>query len=452
MLTGSASDAIKTNAGSESFGTVFTIQQKSIQTVYNINHDELYSAWGCEHLDEADEHYSSDGKHFYTNNAQATDRGNTHMWNGRENSFRIWDWRWDEVSHEGETHTHIFLNGSTVALKWEDYLNLTAKNGEALMRKDNQKNYQYVRYECMSRNRDNDGDGYIDRDEVRWYMAATNQLIGLYLGWHGIEGAARLYQRNADDLSSSNWRQRVLSSTRDESTTNTSSDTYPRVLWAEQGVNGSNPTMAKDETNFSTRCLRNLGSDGTQDITYADTSFVPQPYLTVHRKSTQSSGDYTGDFNDYVYYEFDCSYMNTASLRGYTDNELVLHDENSEASFLYANFVSAPRIQQPTFTAITNKNMNNYLDTYGLNPYCPDGYRLPNVRELAVYRNLIPDSDKTRVFNSTTSYAFTRSYWSLGSDGLRKVTDEYGWGANSQKILMTYNHTTTTVRCVKDVR
>jgi len=458
MLAGSASEAIRTYDGSESFGTVFTIQQKSIQTIYNINHDELYSAWGCEHLDEADEHYSSDGKHFYTNNAQATDRGNTHMWNGRENSFRIWDWRWETVSG----HTHIFLNNGEEALRWEEYLNLTAKNGEALMRKDNQKNYQYVRFECMSRNRDNDGDGYIDRDEVRWYMAATNQLIGLYLGWHGIEGAARLYQRNAEDLSSSvqrDWRQRVLSSTRDESnSSNTSSDTYPRVIWAEQGVNGSNPTVSINpkEENYSTRCLRNLGSDGTQDITYADTSFVPQPYLTVHRKITTRTGDYEDAYKDSVYYEFDCSYMNTASLRGYTDNELVLHDENSEASFLYAHFVSAPPIQQPTFTAITNMDMNDYLDANGFNPYCPEGYRLPNVRELSVYRNLIPDDDKTSVFiysKSNTVFAFARSYWSLGVNGLKKVTNEYGWAASNQKILMDYTgHKTTTVRCVKDVR
>ena len=454
MLDGSASDAIKTYEGSESIGTVFTIQQKSIQTVYNINHNELYSAWGCEHLDEADEHYSSDGKHFYMNSdeEQDTDRGNTSMWNGRDNSFRIWDWRWETVSG----HTHIFLNGEPEALKWEDYLNLTAKNGEALMNPS----YQYVRYECMSRNRDNDGDGYIDRDEVRWYMAATNQLIGLYLGWHGIEGAARLYQRNAEDLSSSvqrDWRQRVLSSTRDESNSNNkSSDKYPRVIWAEQGVNGSNPTVNINpkEENYSTRCLRNLGSDGTQDVTFADTAFVPQPYLTVHRKITTRTGDYEGSYKDSVYYEFDCSYMNTASLRGYTDNELVLHDENSEASFLYSHFVSAPRIQQPTFTAVSHKGMNDYLDANGINPYCPEGYRLPNVRELSVYRNLIPDSDKKSVFN--TGNAFTRSYWSLGSEGLQKSNNEYGWAASNQKILMTNRytsvHTTATVRCVKDVR
>ena len=451
MLAGSYSKAIKTNGGSERFGTVFSIQQKSIQTIYNINHDDLTSAWGCEHLEEEDEHHAPNATvgHIYTKTNENVDRGNTSMWNGRENSFRIWDWRW--ITQDG--HTHIFpdRSGGSSPLKWEDYLNLTAKNGEPLMKSD----YQYVRYECMSRNRDNDGDGYIDKDEVQWYMGATNQLIGLFLGWHGIEGAARLYQRTAEERQGSNWRQRVLSSTRDDSRNYTKSDEYPRVIWAEQGITGSVPSYAGGDKNYSTRCLRNLGASGNQDFTFADTIAVPQPYLEVHRKSTQqASGDYSGNFNDYVYYEFDCSYMNAASLRGYTDNELVSHDENAEAAFLYSHFVSAPRGQQPSFDEIYHQDMNNYLDTYGINPYCPDGYRLPNIRELTVYRFFIPNNDKTQAFNK--GYAFTRTYWSLGYAGLNKVTTEYGWGASNQKMLMTTyggsDHKTTTVRCVKDVR
>ena len=454
MLAGSYSEAIKINGGSERFGTVFSIQQKSIQTIYNINHDDLTSAWGCEHFEEEDEHHapSTSVGHIYTKTNENVDRGNTSMWNGRENSFRIWDWRWEDVTQGSTTHTHIYRDrsGGSSPLQWEDYLNLTAKNGDPLMKSD----YQYVRYECMSRNRDNDGDGYIDKDEVQWYMGATNQLIGLFLGWHGIEGAARLYQRTAEEKQGSNWRQRVLSSTRDDSRTSyTNSDKYPRVIWAEQGVNGSVPEYADGDKNFSTRCLRNLGASGNQDFTFADTSAVPQPYLEVHRKSTQqASGDYSGDFNDYVYYEFDCSYMNAASLRGYTDNELVSHDEDAEAAFLYSHFVSAPRGQQPTFDAILHRVMNNSLDTYGINPYCPDGYRLPNIRELTVYRFFIPNNDKTKAFN--TGYAFSRTYWSLGSEGLKK-TSEYGWGASNQKMVMTTDgdtHKTTTVRCVKDVR
>ena len=29
-----------------------------------------------------------------------------------------------------------------------------------------------LRYSCMTRNRDNNGDGVIDRNEIRWYTAS----------------------------------------------------------------------------------------------------------------------------------------------------------------------------------------------------------------------------------------------------------------------------------------
>lgn len=39
-----------------------------------------------------------------------------------------------------------------------------------------------LRYFCMARNRDNNGDGKIDRSELRWYTASIKQLVGLYVG------------------------------------------------------------------------------------------------------------------------------------------------------------------------------------------------------------------------------------------------------------------------------
>lgn len=31
--------------------------------------------------------------------------------------------------------------------------------------------YRFLRYSCMTRNRDNNGNGVIDQDEVRWYLS-----------------------------------------------------------------------------------------------------------------------------------------------------------------------------------------------------------------------------------------------------------------------------------------
>ena len=35
---------------------------------------------------------------------------------------------------------------------------------------------------CMSRNRDENGNGRIDADEVKWYLATVDQYKGLWIG------------------------------------------------------------------------------------------------------------------------------------------------------------------------------------------------------------------------------------------------------------------------------
>lgn len=42
--------------------------------------------------------------------------------------------------------------------------------------------YVSLLYSILQRNRDNNGNGYIDPDEIRWYQAAVEQVFGLYLG------------------------------------------------------------------------------------------------------------------------------------------------------------------------------------------------------------------------------------------------------------------------------
>ncbi|MCQ5300080.1 hypothetical protein NE644_22010, partial [Blautia wexlerae] len=36
--------------------------------------------------------------------------------------------------------------------------------------------------ECLSRNRDENGNGKIDLDELKWYLPATDQLASMFLG------------------------------------------------------------------------------------------------------------------------------------------------------------------------------------------------------------------------------------------------------------------------------
>ena len=346
--------------------------------------------------------------------------------------------------------------------------------------------YQYLRYSCMSRNRDNNGNGVIDEDEVRWYMGATNQLIGLFMGDYGLDGDARLYQRTRQQQESTDmydWRQHVLASTRYDGS---NSNTRSRVIWAEQCLTGSVSAMSSSYAGgmnkFGSRCLRNVGSytkaDGTkEDITFApvvppsgQTAVEPDNYIVTTRLRdgvVYEPADNAHPYDANVYYEFDCSRLNERSLRYYTNRELVMHDEHGEQACLYRKFQVAPVKDTPNFgknAKFSCNVMNETIDAnIDANPYCPPGYRVCNIREASVLRDFIPSADRDKFHaKDAGEFNFTRTYWSYGMLGDlyntkrtgSNMATAYAFGTSWQKVLMTEkdNQKTPSIRCVKDIR
>ena len=465
-----ASSAKSADGESDLIGASFTIQQRSIQSIYAVHETAgLESAWGMEFTD--DEHET--GASHYWKNENMEDCGNTSSTNGRLNSMKIWG----ILDKDG--------NDALVGERWDKFLNLTGTNETAQLLND----YNYLRYSCLSRNRDNDGDGIIDPEEIRWYMASDIQLIGVFLGSYGIEGDARLYQRSAADQQESNkdkWRQHVIASNRfiytpQEQSDWNNSNKYPRVVWAEEGANGSNLSYkgSSDQTTvFSTRCVRNLGyyMEGGQrkDITLAqDPNVEPVDYITTVRKHLETDGSvtspYTGAYDPNTFYVFDCSRINLASIREPVEgHELIGHDENSKMACLSSAFETAPMVNLKTVSSSYEFNgrtynlqriqaLNHYLDDSNQS-VCPEGYRLPNVREMSLiwttlsamttgdnaYLGDLNDNDITPC----------RTHWSKGVDGTPKVANTWGWGMSSRHLLMSATNRTYNdpIRCVKDVQ
>ena len=468
-----ASSARSADKESTLIGSSFTLQQRSIQSIYAV-HDVagLQSAWGMEFTDDERETSASS----YWKNKDFEDCGNTSPTNGRLNSMKIWGL----LNPDGTTNM--------IGERWDKFLNLSGNNETAHLVDD----YNYLRYSCLSRNRDNNGNEIIDPDEIRWYMASDIQLIGVFLGAYGIEGDARLYQRSAADQANSNkdkWRQHIIASNRYVYTPQQQADwnnsnKYPRIVWAEEGVNGSNYNYSGSDqtTQFSTRCVRNLGYylDGGQrkDITLADDPAVePDSYVIVTRKHLNTDGTvtspYTGNYDKRTYYEFDCSRINAASLREPVDHELIGHDEHSKMACLSSKFETSPEINlvstsdkgayvfnNQTYNLKNIKEFNGYLDASfpdldaDFSP-CPDGYRIPNVREISIiWTVLSPMSTGDSAFLSAESSSTPcRTHWSLGSEGTRKMSGKWGWAMSSQHLRMADNSLgiSTTPRCVRDL-
>ena len=401
---------------SSSTGSVVTIQQRSIQCVYNTDpsYTVLQTAWGVENQDEYDGRWDK-----YWSVTSGENRGNDKHLNGLYNSCKEW-----ELSPAGTS------NAFTTGVQWSKYMDYEVENDTPQL----QSKYQYMRYACMTRNRDNNGDGKIDRNEVRWYLASINQLLGLYVGGTILNSNTRLYNKSPEDRQSDErikWQQHVVSSTAFNSESNN-----PTMLWAEEGTSTSHfyHNWAPDIQGTGIRCVRNLGYiDGKDDESYSiDKEF--DDYISAEK---QGDGSYI----------FTCTHLNEKALRYYTSKELILSDERSLENSLYKKFQSYPTSN--TFTAqsftVFNEKVDEEIAAGRGNPYCPEGYRTPSQIEAAIMRYYID--------NWGNNNTFTRTYWSFGPLGSNSkfVDDKYGFSVQGTNITVNKKDLGE-VRCVRDIR
>ena len=398
-------------------GSVVTIQQSSIQCVYNTDpsYTALQTAWGVENKDED---AGALEKGVYWSVQSKENRCNNDQFNGLYNSCKEWG-----LSPADQSSN--FTDG----LSWTTYMNYEVDNSTPQL----QKNYKYMRYACMNRNRDNDGDGKIDRNEVRWYLASIRQLVGLYVGDGLLNSKTKLYNKSAADRAADykdmdKWQQHIVSST---NFGGKSDD--PTILWAEEGTSTGNFYHGgADIVGSEIRCVRNLGYiDGKSDESY-DIVKIPDDYIVYDKRNRT----------------FTCTYLNSQALRYYTSKELIYSDERSQENRLYKKFEC---YDGPSSIDADHQYFKRYNDavTDGMakgtgNPFCPKGYRTPSQIEAAIMRYYIG-----------TLNTMTRTYWSFGPYGSNKkftdVNQKPGFIVNGTNVTVSRIQTTT-VRCVRDVR
>lgn len=368
---------------------VASFRQKSIQTMYNVEADEgLQSAWGTEVVRETAK------RPFW--NARVSTSNSTPDYNsssnGRKNSILLWD----------ANHT-----------AWNTYIDPATGN----MKSD----YNYARYTCMQRNRDNNGNGQIDPDEVRWYLAAINQLTDLWIGENSFDSEARLFKNTT-------WEEDFyVSSTVPERYRNSVLSYWdnPTILWSSEGSsigNMNNATGYSNNMNFNYRCVRNLG------VSSENEDAEPQDFASYNNND--------GTIN--------LQYLDSKSIRAYTQTaELPDHHERSADNLPFWKF------------KVRNDCHGNNLNWYELrnrinanNSPCPAGYRVPNQRELALMLSRIKNDGHWTLGNHFSRTRFSMNPNPQGTNGRPgfSVSDNAG-------ILYLINNTGERggVRCVRDL-
>ncbi len=412
-----------------------SVIQQSIQTIYNIYAPGLRSVWGTEHIDEMKKQVPTGWHYWPVSGAPYASRTGENLENGRANSAYIWALN---SAKGGGSSTDI------TTLKWDACMNYEVDNNTPELLSG----YQGMAFSCMTRNRDNNGNGRIDREEVRWYLASSRQLTGMWVGNESLSMSARLYQPAAGE-----WRAHIISSSDNQ------------VSWAEEGgvigkrtndVSPGDPynTWASEDAaahGQSVRCVRNIGTydEGgkVKDISYAPYSQEVDSYFTL-----EDNGDHS--------YTFHFDRLNSKSIREFSEGELPYHDQNSLLNRVYIKFVTQSLDDDVDPYSILMKDVNPDVTKKGYNPYCPPGYRFPNHTELSLMSIYLPDSymKQDKDGGSQTGQLPSRTYFDKGYYGkLRSETEAWntewkkvGWAFANNLHLLEYNQSVVRSRCVKD--
>ncbi len=263
---------------------------------------------------------------------------------------------------------------------------------------------------CMSRNRDENGNGVIDVNEMKWYVPTTGKYARIILGRAVIPQSQRLmnfditpaYGFNGNDVSSdNNTRHHFASSDK-------------KVVWAEEGTSTSDWHQSNwDYGAWEIRCVRNLGVNMgrvietdpvTQAYTYDNNQFTLAYYADGCKRAPVSTSlpvhDVQSETNQPAYqFEVATARCNSTNTTGIAEAADLTLDANGTLSGYTATL----------WSAACN---NNYIcGRYSQEAGGADRgtWRVPNQKELVMMRRegLLPGIANSDGYLSCTQEHYT---------------------------------------------
>ena len=438
----------------------YSFVQRSIRSIYNTELNSDFTAWGLETISEpVDKQPGTDGYDTQADTRlnpgynQIRDIGTSLSDdNGLLNTSKLWENLPSEGVIEPTTHT---INDD----------------------------YRKAVYACLLRNRDEDGNGKIKGNELKWYLAAIDQLTGIFIGQMALNKASWLYPFNpGEQTPNGDIRWHYTSSSYDAQSDG------PWVLWAEEGASigsykkdASTPANPENKENsdksigfvnnlYSYRCIRNLGID-TENPAYLST--VPDDFVVAGentsgdiiidmsrlapnaRRETSDNGDLLPEHNE--------TERTNTTYEGFAVYEGAYGVGGKEADFYIEDGNWRPSQYDPTFHYLYQGNWSDFQET---NP-CPHGYRPPNQRELLIMASRLSDNQWPEFKGTGESfwgvetnfdehpYYISYTSFSLQKEDAYKDKSREGflWNSDADQLFLQNNTGEVGyVRCIKDVK
>ena len=385
------------------------ISQMAIKTIYNENDPDLKTAWGLETTNETGPLTWNARENLYRGNKDNTSS------NGRTNFLNFW-----LETDDGWYGSGDYKEGD---IKWTNVMTVDQRIEDANGLNDN---YRDAFHACITRNRDLNGNNKIEENEIYWYLAARDQLSGLYIGQPALEESAWMYTGDGTT------KNHLVTSTFNG---NDNNNTNFWILWSEEGASWGKLHGGGDEstTTYDYRCIRNLG------IPINDYTTPPSHYAEI---STQHY-DYEARRS---YYTIDVGVINSRALRSAPDDGdfLPLDHERSQNNQPFKSF---DVLSSNYGGGITWTEMRDKIPVNDNSDICPEGWRPPNQREFLILMSLI---DLTGNLGIATTFSFD-------GVGLYTSSNRYGFLYTAPNLRL-YNDasnddtsgTLLSFRCVRD--
>lgn len=399
------------------------ITQRSIETFYNPDAAGHNNALGIETYNENGLIEGMGTSH----NIGTSDDGRVATIRCINNNFTTldddrldWNFEWSNV---GYTNTNTSVGGNTLNVN---------KNNAA--------------WACLARNRDLDGDGKVDNNELRWYLPALSQYLRIGIGSRALSATSRLYTGDKMTLSYTNdGKDYIDEDAVEDGALYYTSTTHDNYYWAvEVGAYASFGVFGKAQV----RCVRNLPSrslvaDDTKAEVERINALAGPVYGTIKTIGSGNETNYLFDFGDRL----------SPSLLRATDSpqsgSYLSHNENSYLTNLPEAFVVSRDYMSGTYQV--ENVINDTSDpcaTYSEEDDESDrgSWRVPNLNELMV---MVTQAGTLGLTQSPTSGSTDVQYVTLSrtkfsNQNIRKIFYYNG------RFITTALRADGKIRCVRD--
>lgn len=394
----------------------YSISQESITTFYRTdyiypdNTGDLVKAFGTEIIDEEKDYESPISSQGRFSSATGKNRD----WDG---------WSTSDVTYRHNDNKNWYENYSSAAKTVGiQPLYTSAAKG------------------CLSRNRDLDGDGTVDTEEVKWYLASVGQYRGLFIGKNALENedAYLVKLSELDEINDAYLNRNNGSGWGAEGNYGhqyrakyhyytSSTGGGAATFWPEEGLTNNQLNTDWSQARL-VRCVRTLesGGDGRMD---------PERYYTYANNTFDLGG--------------------IVATRNRTDDPLKVHHELGTENNLYSSFVVAQADMANTYltrniSGLATDYCSGYKDETKNASEKNYKWRTPNQKEYALMSSHVSNLNN----NQGIRTKFSGSYDDVDPVNGWGWHNTVGFWGQGDVINVGSNPSTTDnrvyIRCVRD--